>query len=75
MAGNVFEWCQDWYGAYPTANVSYNPQGAASGSVRVLRGGSWYTAAYYCRSADRYYYYPTLVNDFYGFRVVLAPGQ
>ncbi len=53
--GNVWEWCWDWWGTYPTGSVTNHP-GAGSGSRRVGRGGSWSNGAYDCRSADRYYY-------------------
>lgn len=75
MIGNVLEWCQDWYGNYPGGSV-IDPQGPATGSGRVLRGGWWAWNAKDCRSALRYYFSPDLrFNDFFGFRVLLAPGQ
>ncbi len=49
MHGNVWEWCQDCYGDYPSGSVE-DPTGAESGVYRVLRGGSWNGYAWYCRS-------------------------
>jgi formylglycine-generating enzyme required for sulfatase activity len=75
MHGNVWEWCQDFYGTYPGGSVT-DPQGPGLFSRRVLRGGSWYFyGADYCRSAQRYNDDPGVASDDYGFRVVLSPGQ
>ena len=52
MHGNVWEWCQDWYGGYPSGAVT-DPTGLSSGSYRVLRGGSWRGDARRIRSAIR----------------------
>ena len=52
MSGNVWEWCSDWSGSYPSSSQT-NPTGPSSGYGRVLRGGSYYYDEYYCRSTNR----------------------
>ena len=74
MIGNLMEWCHDWYDVYPGGSV-IDPQGPASGSGRVFRGGRWDRAAGNCRSAFRDGGYPDSLDYGVGFRVVLAPGQ
>lgn len=68
MHGNVWEWCSDWHGYYPIRSVT-DPTGPTSGDGRVLRGGSWYGDARYCRSAYRYRCDPSCCYFYCGFRL------
>jgi len=72
MHGNIFEWCTDRYGGYPSGAVT-NPVGPADGSLRVLRGGAWNFSADGARSADRSRLEPALSHSNLGFRLSLRP--
>lgn len=81
MSGNVMEWCNDWYAGdyYQTcANLTEaesrgieNPQGPETGTFKILRGGSWYRAAYVCTIYNRQRLYPGTRSEEVGFRVVI----
>jgi len=68
MHGNVWEWCQDWWGDYPAQPV-VDPKGAIEGQERVLRGGGWLVSGQDVRSADRSANSPDYRRNFIGLRL------
>jgi formylglycine-generating enzyme required for sulfatase activity len=76
MSGNVWEWCRDWFKAdYYSYGSTTNPQGALSGTHRVLRGGGWNLKEWHSRTTNRSYYEPEARSANLGFRIALEPAK
>ena len=72
MHGNLWQWCQDWYGDYPKADVT-DPKGPEKADTRVIRGGTWYFGPSLCRSARRDGFSANNRDRYYGFRLCFFP--
>ena len=72
MHGNVYEWCQDWYGSYSSSS-QIDPTGPVTGSARVIRGGRFGSVAQYVRSASRSNYSPSNRSNNIGARLLRTP--
>jgi len=71
LSGNVWEWCEDWYGEY-SPELQTDPKGAVKGVIRVLRGGGYFVNARSCRAASRSLHGPEFRGGDFGFRLALS---
>ncbi len=74
LSGNVWEWCNDWLGSYPSQDVK-NSTGPDTGMFRIVRGGGWRSYITQCRAANRFHYMPDFGYYDLGFRVVRRGAQ
>lgn len=76
MVGNVLQWCSDWYSpVYYKEAIDKNPQGPATGKLRVLRGGAWCFPPLMLRSSGRFGLSASIRKEFIGFRIAMDSEQ